>query len=299
MGGSRAICRAVAGAVAVALLAATGGVAAGVQDCKAITRYNVITLEDFVHAASVVEGPLAVGGTAFLKDVSVNEAGKCLAGGRVPDTVAMIVAGDVHATKGQIRAGKVLVGGRLDIRKSVDIQCARVKQVKCSLKKAAKSLKASHEDLCTCRSDGCRTSVDDASGVTFYVRDEGEAVCKVSARDLGRAKRVKITGRRRGQRVTIQVQGGDNNSKELALRDTDLYGFEPENTLLALCNVPTLVVDGVRIPAAVFAPRTAVIGKAGQIRGTAVLKSFAGKLAFRSAPYECHDDPTPSPEART
>lgn len=63
--------------------------------------------------------------------------------------------------------------------------------------------------------------------------------------------------------------------------------------------MPTLVADYASIPAAVFAPTTAVAGKQRHIRGMTVWTSFCEKLDLRLAPYECHDKAEPSPKVRS
>lgn len=292
--------RAAAGAAAMALVASTAGFASATDRCEAVTHFNVIALRDFHQTASEVLGPLAVGGDARLNSFSINSVGRCERDERVPDKFALVVAGDLRAHNGQINAGKVLVGGRRSIREDVGLKCARVVRTKdVSFDEMASFLKEAHEGQCREREEGCHTRVDDARGITLSIRGRGRAVCVVSARDLGHATRLAIVGRRRDQVVIIKVEGKErrDDDKALTLTNFGLDGFEPSRTVIAFCDVPKLVIDNMGIPAAVFAPETALSGPAGHILGTTVVESFRGGVEFRYAPYAC-DDPEPSPEAR-
>lgn len=296
--------RATACAAAVALVASANGFAAATDRCEAITHFNVIALRDFHLTASEVLGPLAVGGDARLNSFAINPAGKCGRDGRVPDKIALVVAGDLRAHNGQINNGKVLVGGRRSIRDDVGLRCARVVSIKedLSFDGLASTVKEAHEELCDLHEDNCRTKVDDARGITLDIRGRGEAVCVVKARDLGHATRLAIVGRRRDQVVIIKVDGDDrdDDDKALTLTNFGLDGFVPAHTVMAFCDVRKLVIDNVGIPSAVFAPHTALSGPAGHILGTTIVESFRGGVEFQYAPYECHreDRAEPSPEAR-
>lgn len=303
MGGSRTILRTAAGAAAVALVASAAGLASATERCEAITHFNVIALRDFDQTASEVLGPLAVGGNARLNSFSINSVGKCGRDGRVPDEAALVVAGDLRAHNGQINAGKVFVGGRRSIREDVGLQCARVVPVgeRLSFDDLATYVKDAHDGLCDLHEDGCHTRVDDARGITLSIRGGrgGRAVCVVSARDLGHASRLAIVGRRRDQEVVVKVDGEERRDDDVALKLTNfgLDGFEPTRTLLTFCDVRKLILDNMGIPAAVFAPKTALSGPAGHILGTTIVESFRGGVEFRHAPYDC-DEPEASPEAR-
>ncbi|GAB0497637.1 hypothetical protein MMPV_008974 [Pyropia vietnamensis] len=304
MGGSRSMFRAAAGAAAVALVASAGGFAVATDRCEAITHFNVIALRDFHQTASEVLGPLAVGGNARLNSFAINPAGKCGRDGRVPDEIALVVAGDLRAHNGQINNGKVLVGGRRAIRDDVGLRCARVVSIKedLSFDGLESWVTESHEELCDTREDNCRTRVDDARGITLTIRDGGPATCVVKARDLGRASRLAIVGRRRDHRVIIKVDGDDrdDDGEALTLTNFGLDGFVPTHTVMAFCDVRKLIIDNVGIPSAVFAPKTALSGPAGHILGTTVVESFRGGVEFQHAPYDCNqeDRAEPSPEAR-
>ncbi|GAB0494087.1 hypothetical protein MMPV_005377 [Pyropia vietnamensis] len=211
--GFHTVLQAAAGAAAVVLLltSASGGAAAVTAHCKAITHFNVISLKDFKQTSANVGGPLVVGGDARLKRFSVNAAGECGRDGKVPKEPALVVAGDLRASKGQINAGKVLVGGHSTIRDSVKLQCGRVVSLgkNISLDRLATVIKKRHDELCNCDEDECAAHVDDKQG-TIRLSISGndrKAVCVVSAHDLDNARLVKIVGRRRRQAVLIKVDG--------------------------------------------------------------------------------------------
>lgn len=294
--------RAAAGAAAVALVASAACLASATDRCEAIAYFNVIALRDFHQTASEVLGPLAVGGDARLNSFSVNSVGKCGRDGRVPDEIALLVGGNLRAHNGQINAGKVLVGGRRAIREDVGLQCARVVPIKdFSFDRFATYVKDAHDELCDLHEDGCHTRVDDARGITLSIRGRGKAVCVVSARDLGKASRLAIVGRARGQEVVIKVDGDGRRDGDRALTLTNfgLDGFEPAHTVMTFCDVPALIIDNMGIPSAVFAPKTALSGPAGHILGNTIVESFRGGVEFRHAPYDCgRDEAEPSPEAR-
>lgn len=305
MAGSRTVFRAAAGAAAVAVVASAARLASASSQCEAIVHFNVIALRDFHQTASEVLGPLAVGGDARLDSFSINSEGKCERDGRVPDKIALVVAGNLRAHNGQVNSGKVIVGGRKAIREDVGLKCARVVRIKedLSFDSLESYVEESHDGLCGLHEDGCHTRVDEARGITLSIRGrDGRAVCVVSARDLAHASRLAIVGRRRDQEVVIKVDGeryGDD--KALTLTNFGLDGFKPERTVLTFCDVDRLVIDNIGIPAAVFAPKTALSGPAGHILGTTIVKSFRGGVEFRHAPFKCgreEEEPSPSPEAR-
>lgn len=141
----------------------------------------------------------------------------------------------------------------------------------------------------------CATRISGAADIRLDVSGREEAICEVTAAQLGRASRVAIKGRdvRGGQKVFIHVVGGGGRGRggdrPLTLSAVGFDGFVPALTVLSFCNVPRVVVDNVGIPAAVFATQTDVSGPAGHIHGTAVVRSFRGGVQFRHAPYRCDE----------
>eukprot|EP00168_Porphyra_purpurea_P009659 TRINITY_DN236_c0_g2_i1.p1 TRINITY_DN236_c0_g2~~TRINITY_DN236_c0_g2_i1.p1 ORF type:complete len:309 (+),score=108.71 TRINITY_DN236_c0_g2_i1:377-1303(+) len=289
------VVRAAAMAVAAAALVTAATPAAAqegisVDLCRALTYYNVFTIGDAHLERTEVTGPLAVGGAARLSRVAVNSGGTCAASAIAPLRPALAVGGRLNARGGSVKAGAVILRRGAWLGPLVSRECARVYHGPVDFSGLAAAHKVRHGIICDRREELCRTEVDDDGDITMTARQAvspsgiaAVATCIVRADDLARASRVALVGRRGLQVAVVKVVGG----RGLTLADVKFSGMDAIYVAIILCNVSSLVIDGVDVPAAIIGPDTHLSGASGTVHGTVVAHSLRGGVTFRHEPTDC------------
>jgi len=101
-------------------------------------------------------------------------------------------------------------------------------------------------------------------------------------------RKVTVVGRRGLQVAVVKVVGDrGRGGKSLTLANTKFRGMDAIYLAIVLCDVPSLVIDNVEMPAALVGPTTHLSGVSGVLHGTVVVKSLRGWLTFRHEPTDC------------
>jgi len=296
---TRGVRAAAAAVVAAAFVAATTPAAAqegvSVARCRALTYFNVFSIGDLHLESTTVSGPLAVGGDARLSRVDVNSGGTCDAAALRPWLPALAVSGRLHARGGSVKAGPVILRRGVWLGPTVKRECADVLHGPIDFDGLAASHLQRHGVICARREELCRTKVNNNGDITMTARQAvspsgiaAVATCIVRAEDLARAKRVSLEGRRGLQVAVVKVVGNHRRGdKVLTLANVEFKGMDAIFVAIVLCDVPSLVIDDVEVPAALVGPSAHLSGASGVLHGTVVARSLRGRLTFRHEPTDC------------
>lgn len=276
--------------------------------CEGVAKFNLVSLGDVRLANTEVLGAVAAVGDVSLSAFSVNSAGTTdpvcdTNGASLPGAPFALVANSVNANDGSFNNGRVVVeeeyltgGGTLTECKveEADIDAGAIEDY----------VRQESADICAAAVAGCKTETADGGLLRFFIQEPNDgaaALCTVSADALTGASRVEVSGRADpSEMVKIAVHGdrddGDGRSSDrgggrraanVTLTNMGFDGFVPTTTLLSMCNVPTLTVQDVGLPSAVFAPDTRFRGSSGHVNGTVVVADVKGGVEFQLAPIDC------------
>lgn len=273
--------------------------------CEGVAKFNLISLGKVRLAQTEVLGAVAAAGDVNLSAFSVNSAGAVdpvcdKNGASLPGTpFGLVVKGNLVTASGDIK-GPVVVEEEFLDGGGTTTSCA-VEEANIDVGAVDKYVRQETSDNCAAPVAGCKT-VTAAGGLLRFViqklNDGAAAHCAVSADTLTAASRVEVAGRADpSDMVKIAVHGrgdgvdasndGRGRAADVTLTNMGFDGFVPSFTLLSMCDVPTLTVQDVGLPAAVLAPDTRFRGSSGHVNGTVVVADVASGVEFQLSPIDC------------
>lgn len=276
--------------------------------CEGVAKFNLISLGDVRLTDTEVLGAVAAVGDVSLSAFSVNSAGMpdpaCDENGAsLPDAQLGLVGKSLKANAGSI-SGRVVLEENPLLGGGTVTSC-EVEEADIDAGAVDEYVRQETADICAAAETGCKTMTADGGLLRFVIQapTDGEAAqCSVSADTLTGASRVEVAGRADpSDMVKIAVHGrrdgrGGNGgggggsgrcATNVTLTNMGFDGFVPTSTLFSMCDVPTLTVQDVGLPAAVFAPDTRFRGSSGHVNGTVVVADVKSGVEFQLAPIDC------------
>lgn len=234
------------------------------------SNFNVFVLNDMKAASSDVEGRVAVGGNATLRDYSI---GQLASGGN-----ALVVGRNLNFTRGTINGGGVAVGGQANLS---NVSLANVPgglvqsgtgSVPVNFNAAAQLLRdqgVAWQGLTTRNSN----SVTLPWGETIFSGSNSDInVFNISAANLSRTNSVRFHVPS-GSTALVNVSGTSVQMQNMGFA---LNGASASRTLFNFANAQTLTLGGIGVPGTIFAPNADVLFNNGVINGQLIAKSFTG-----------------------
>ncbi|GAB0492287.1 hypothetical protein MMPV_003549 [Pyropia vietnamensis] len=277
--------------------------------CKGVAKFNLISLGDVRLSQTEVLGAVVAEGDVSLSAFSVNSAGSTdpvcdESGASLPGAPFALVAKKLTADTGAINNGRTVVEEEY-LEGSGTLVACEPEEANVDMSAIEEYVRQETATNCAAQVAGCKTVTADGGLLQFLIQSPSNgapAICDVSADILTGASRVEVAGRGDpSDMVKIAVHGsrddfgllsddrnrGRGRGANVTLTNMGFDGFVPTSTLFSMCDVPTLTVQDVGLPAAVFAPDTSFRGSSGHVNGTVAVADVEGGVEFQLAPIDC------------
>jgi choice-of-anchor A domain-containing protein len=243
--------------------------------------FNLLVLGDLDQSDTSVEGRVAAGNDATLKDLTIGKALSNSRGARDD----LIVAEDLKFTDGKVANGNAVYGDSAKL-KNVAFPHGSARKGSplnfSAIKAQLLSLSAAWSGLAPAGSVAAQSAGHDRLKITLQGKSSSLNVFRLAGAQLGRASRLTISAPP-GSTVIVNVDGASDKIDDL---DFHIDGTDRRHVIFNFYQATKLALAGSDIQGSILAPKAAVSFRNGEIEGQLLSASLSGSGRFDNDLFE-------------